>query len=323
MHDTSLLCQNLHRDDHGRAQPVNKVMLSKPFGEAISEQGPAIQQKILNLLDHPVGMPQSDKSSLIQNLEIKQENVISPMPCNPEYPKTAVPQGVSGLTTGVQQTYGAYKGVIPQSQQEFVTQQHLISAQCLQENGTAVPAASDHNDHARNVAPQGVMGLTGEVQSQYNMCMGGFTMPLQETIVQHHITPTQCQVKQENAVSKTLMPNQSQTKQDSIVVDTPPSAGIHLQASERIVLESSKENPQKHPDVISSEDLANVRANDVVMQNVLISMPEAYVGNDPNKSLGNEIIKEKIFNNTPQQNAGKEILLQKAFNLHGTLIFLL
>ncbi|XP_024027720.1 uncharacterized protein LOC21391009 isoform X2 [Morus notabilis] len=131
--DSNPSYHSLHFDDHSRAQPATRVVVSGALGESTIDQGVAARHRVLVHADPQIGSLQSEASafSLHPEAKLEKERINTQHVDNVEHNRISATQAVIGRTTDVQPPKSAFMGNIPQSVREDPVQQHSVVAPYL------------------------------------------------------------------------------------------------------------------------------------------------------------------------------------------------
>lgn len=244
--------------------------------------------------------PVSDLNSIYHSLRL-EGNMRAP-PMNRVIATGALGGGI------FEQKVGAQPMVLGQVDTQVGTPQSDTTAfaqspETQHENERTVLEKADDLDKPRISAPLGVISRAGDGQSPYAAFIGTTPQSYLDAAVQQHSVPVQYQVKKDALVNK------------PVNSDIASAGGAPVQTSERMVHESPKEYPNKHPGILPKEDTADtcfsyeqLRPIDGRMDTLRISPSETY-NNEHSKNPLDKIRKEDNFDHKPQQVAGKEVLL--------------
>lgn len=124
---------SLHLDDHLRAQPPTRVVVSGASGESTLDQGVEGRRQVLAHADPQIGSLPPKASAFIPHPEAKLEKarIYTQHVDNVEHYRISAPQAVIGRTTDVQPPNSAFMGTIPRSVRDDPVQQHSVAAQYL------------------------------------------------------------------------------------------------------------------------------------------------------------------------------------------------
>lgn len=166
---------------------------------------------------------------------------------------------------------------------------------------------AENIEQPRIPASQGLVGVTGGIQSPYGVLVG--TIP---------------QTSPDIAVQPGLASNQYQAKQDAMMrkptdVDVPATAGLPLQTSDYMLHESPKDISGNFPSSAPFEDNTrpahdHLRQIDGRIENLRIIPAEVLPISEQSKLPTDNPIKEEILDNRSQQVFGREAYLDAAFS---------
>lgn len=152
-----------------------------------------------------------------------------------------------------------------------------------------------------SVAPQGMIGLTGTVQSPYGVFVGAVPQPCHVNATEQLLVPSQYQVKQEVAANKPV-------NSDLLKVGSGPG-----QTLDNLSGESPKKYGGTTPTMLLKEDdiesvtaYNHLRQIEGRMENLLMHPAEILANNEQSKPAVDNFRREDILNNRVQQFGGRE-----------------
>ncbi|XP_060171932.1 uncharacterized protein LOC132603070 isoform X1 [Lycium barbarum] len=202
-----------------------------------------------------------------------------------------------GQRIGAQIDHGAGKG-----QGEVIGVSQTVDKQYEYDRNLQKP---EFPEHPKVSAPQGMIGLTGTMQSPYGVFVGGVPQPCHVNATEQLLVPSQYQVKQEVAANR---PGNSdflkvggglpgQTLVDNLSGESPKNCGgtaaPTMLPKEDDIIES----------VTAYNHLSQIEGR---MENLLMHPAEILASNEQSKPAVDNFRREDILNNRVQQFGGRE-----------------
>ncbi|XP_062078262.1 uncharacterized protein LOC133782860 isoform X2 [Humulus lupulus] len=124
---------SLHLDNHMRAQPLAKVMVTSGLGDWALDQGVEARRKVHAHVDPQIGKFQPETSGLVQkpDLKLEKERVNFQQVDSIEHPRIPIPQAVIGRAIDIQPPNCSFMTSVLQYGRDDPVQQQSVAAQYL------------------------------------------------------------------------------------------------------------------------------------------------------------------------------------------------
>ncbi|PON67148.1 Mitogen-activated protein kinase kinase kinase [Parasponia andersonii] len=168
--DSSSTHHSLRLDDHLRAQPTTRVMVTGGLGGSALDRGVEARRRVPPHVDPQIGNLQPETSGFLQNLEVKHERdrIIPQQIDTIEHSRIPVPQAVIGRATDIQPPNSAYMATVMQYGRDDPVQQPSVAAHYLVKQDALVKPVIRDMPPVGGVPVQGSERLIHESPKEYS-----------------------------------------------------------------------------------------------------------------------------------------------------------